>query len=399
MNNLFKFFASGNVDDGGVLVQEFKERVLADGGTFEAENYLRSWIRPNRDLYNRASFLLTPNGYKSGVLYAFKGTDFTGVTRASNGTRINASGTEDLIGLNIPRLDYEHATPTWLNEISTTNLWWNSSTQTIIVIVGRRYTLSFFGTGTVTVTGGLTGTAVGTSNTTKTFLQFANATATTTSVTLTVTGTVFAGNFVNSSITTVGGSIVNTINQPTSHIPTVASNVTRSADNYRLLTLNLFDTPYLCFFDFIFTASTLNTTDGSLFSIELNTSNYVTVRIDSNVILRNAGVFTTILGAGNTDTNRNYGVRNRVLFYHNPITGNATIVTAAFIGGAWNIIRTRSSTLSASQITSFTKLTINNDNIYGGTSTKNKTFAIIKDFSGISNIPAYMQNLATKTSL
>jgi hypothetical protein len=136
-----------------------------------------------------------------------------------------------------------------------------------------------------------------------------------------------------------------------------------------------------------------------LFSIELDTLNYATVRIDSLVQLRNSGTLTNILGAGTSDTNRNYGVRNRVLFYHNPITGDATMVTSAFVGGAWNIIRTLSSNFAASQITTFNKLTLNNDYLYGGTSTKNKTFAILKDFTGISNIPSYMQSLATKTSV
>lgn len=88
----------------------FKNRIAADSGTFEAESCLDSEITRLRNLglYDKASLIITPNGYKISKLYALKpdsGGDLT-FTRASSRTRRNASGLIESLGNNIPALDY-----------------------------------------------------------------------------------------------------------------------------------------------------------------------------------------------------------------------------------------------------------------------------------------------------
>ena len=74
------------------------------------------------NLYNDYKIILTPNGYKAGKLYALKGDDLN-VVRATSATRVNASGLIELVGANVPRLDYTNGTcPTILVEPQRTNL-------------------------------------------------------------------------------------------------------------------------------------------------------------------------------------------------------------------------------------------------------------------------------------
>lgn len=72
--------------------------------------------------YNDASLIITPNGYKAGKLYALKGDDLN-VVRATSATRVNASGLIELVGANVPRLDYSNGScPSILVEPQRTNL-------------------------------------------------------------------------------------------------------------------------------------------------------------------------------------------------------------------------------------------------------------------------------------
>jgi hypothetical protein len=110
----------------------------------------------------------------------------------------------------------------WLYELAATNLLLNNSalsTQSVTV-TAVAHTLSFFGTGTVTLTGVSTaGPLVGTGASNRVSLTF---TPTAGSLTLTVTGTV-----TNAQLET--GAYA------TSLIPTAAASVTRAADNYTFL--------------------------------------------------------------------------------------------------------------------------------------------------------------------
>ena len=76
--------------------------------------------------YNDASLIITPNGVKAVKLYALKGDDLN-VVRATSATRVNASGLIELVGANVPRLDYSNGScPSILVEPQRTNLKINS---------------------------------------------------------------------------------------------------------------------------------------------------------------------------------------------------------------------------------------------------------------------------------
>lgn len=144
-------------------------------------------------LFSGASILLVPSGYKENKLYSIipsGGTgDFTW-TRASNGTRINSSNVIETMGNNVPRLTYEFdSCPGVWVEGSRTNLVSPSDTATTqtITVTSSVHTLSFYGTGNVTLSGATTNTLNGTGVNNRVTLTF---TPTAGSLTLTVSGTV-----------------------------------------------------------------------------------------------------------------------------------------------------------------------------------------------------------------
>ena len=60
-------------------------------------------------LYDDASLIMYPSGYKSGKIYSQKPTDGTGdltFTRASTATRVNADGLIEDVASGVPRIDY-----------------------------------------------------------------------------------------------------------------------------------------------------------------------------------------------------------------------------------------------------------------------------------------------------
>jgi len=135
-------------------------------------------------------------------------------------TRVNASGALELVGANTPRFDYDPNTLALkglLIEETRTNLFLNSllngtnlSTQNVTVSA-TPYTISFYGTGSITLSGAATATITGTgaypTRTTYTFTPTAGT------LTCTVSGTVQyanceAGSFATSFIPTAGSTVV-----------------------------------------------------------------------------------------------------------------------------------------------------------------------------------------------
>lgn len=78
-------------------------------------------------LFDDASLVLTPNGYKASKLYSIKPTSGAGdmvVSRGTTATRVNSAGVIESVAINVPRLDYPPlgGCPSILVEPARTNL-------------------------------------------------------------------------------------------------------------------------------------------------------------------------------------------------------------------------------------------------------------------------------------
>ena len=148
------------------------------------------------------------------------GNNLITFTRASTGTFVDSNGLIQTAASNAPRFDHNPTTGESLGllvEEARTNLLLNSGTLSTqsATVTAVSTTLSFYGTGTVTLTGVSTaGPLVGTGANNRVSLTF---TPTAGSLTLTVSGSV-------NNAQLEAGSF------PTSYIPTTGSTVTRAAD-------------------------------------------------------------------------------------------------------------------------------------------------------------------------
>lgn len=149
-------------------------------------------------------------------------------TRAGTAGYWDASGAQAVEAAGVSRVDYDPATLAvrgLLLEEGRTNLLLNSATLSTqsVSVTAQAYTLSFYGTGTVTLSGASTaGPLAGTASTTRVSLTFTPSAG---SLTLTVSGSVLyaqleAGAYPTSWITTAGTSATRsrdavTLNSPT----------------------------------------------------------------------------------------------------------------------------------------------------------------------------------------
>jgi hypothetical protein len=160
-----------------------------------------------------------PAGATLDLNFMFPGSMPPGITftRASTATYTDASGVIQTAAVNVPRWDYAGgALRGLLIEEARTNLLLNSATLSTqsVTVTAQAYTLSFYGTGTVTKSGAATGALVGTGagqRVTQTFTPTAGT------LTCTVTGSV-----ANAQIE--AGAFA------TSYIPTTSAAVTRAQD-------------------------------------------------------------------------------------------------------------------------------------------------------------------------
>ena len=197
------------------IIASFKNRVINDSGTFEAENDLNTKLNLiGKDLFDSASLVITPNGVKTSKLYAIKPDNGSGdltVVRATTATRVNESGVIVNVPANVARIDYSTGQPAILVEPQRTNLVFPSdiATTQVRAVTAQIYTLSFYGTGTVTLSGAFSGSLVGTGTNNRVSLTF---TPTAGNLTLTVSGSVAnwqleAGSNATSLIKTISGSV------------------------------------------------------------------------------------------------------------------------------------------------------------------------------------------------
>ena len=209
---------------GAVLLFEglyytFKNRVLADGGTF-VENELPT-------ISQDASLVLTPNAYKVGKLYSAVPNDGTGdftVDRNSTATYVDEDGLIKTALVNVPRFDYSSGEAALLVEPRSANLYLNSATLATqnITTTANSYTVSFYGTGTITFSGSYSGSLVGTGTGVRVSKTF---TATEGTLTSTISGTVTDGQ-------------CEKLMHTTSYIPTNGTTETRLLDVIGNSTLN-----------------------------------------------------------------------------------------------------------------------------------------------------------------
>jgi hypothetical protein len=155
--NSAAFIKNRRVSPSVAIANDFKTRVLGDNGIYEGDQHLVSLIRMMRhkDLYDRASLILTPNGYKSGKLYALKPGDGSGdfTFSGGGGSRHNNSGLLAPLSSGTPKIDFANGFPEILLERASSNVLLYSqilSSQTVSLGM-QSYILSFYGTGSVTI--------------------------------------------------------------------------------------------------------------------------------------------------------------------------------------------------------------------------------------------------------
>ena len=149
-------------------------------------------------------------------------------TRGSTATYFDATGTMQTVSGNTPRWDYDpvtHALRGLLIEEARTNVLLNSATlgTQSVTVTAQAYTLSFYGTGTITKSGTAGGALVGTGASQRVSQTF---TPTAGTLTLTVTGSVLNAQLEAGAFAT-------------SYIPTTAAAVTRAQDLCRIPSTNM----------------------------------------------------------------------------------------------------------------------------------------------------------------
>jgi hypothetical protein len=114
------------------IINFFKNRVSADAGVFEAESCLESEVvrLRNLGLWDKASLIITPNGYKAGKMYSILPNNGSGdfsFSRASSKRRRNLFGIIESVSNNVPALEYPIVgCPAISIESQVTKLFWPS---------------------------------------------------------------------------------------------------------------------------------------------------------------------------------------------------------------------------------------------------------------------------------
>jgi len=144
------------------------------------------------NLLDKANILITPTAYSDGKIHSAKPIDATAdldFTRGSAATRVNAEGLIEDVASGLPRIDHTGGEGYILLEPQSTNLYLNSETLSTQnnSTTASSYTVSFYGTGTINLTGAFVGSLVGAGANDRVSLTF---TSTLSTLTSTVSGSV-----------------------------------------------------------------------------------------------------------------------------------------------------------------------------------------------------------------
>jgi hypothetical protein len=220
-------------------------------------------------LGNTPSLVTTPLSYRlaPSLNLQFAGAETLDsritFTRTTTATFTGSDGLIQTAAIDAPRFDYNPVTLApngLLTEEQRINLVLNSATLVtqVVVVAAVAHTLSFYGTGTVTISGTFVGSLVGTgaypTRSTLTFTPTAGA------ITLTVTGSVTLAQLEAGAYAT-------------SYIPTVASQVTRAADNAAMTGTN-FSSWYNPTEGSFYVESQTKTTTGIIFALQASDNTY-----------------------------------------------------------------------------------------------------------------------------
>jgi hypothetical protein len=109
------------------LVAPFKARVLGDTGVFEAETCLENQlsILNNQNIFNIASLIVTPTGYKEGKIHCIvpsNGSADLTVTRETRATRVNAEGLIEAVPYNLLVRSEEFENAIWSIKNTTVSI-------------------------------------------------------------------------------------------------------------------------------------------------------------------------------------------------------------------------------------------------------------------------------------
>ena len=144
------------------------------------------------NLLSKASILLTPTATSDGKLHNIKPNTTTGdfdFTRGTAATRVNSNGVIESVASGLPRIDFTGGTGQVLLEPASTNLFLNSATLSTqdVTTSANVFTVSFYGTGSITLSGTHSATLNGTGTNNRVSLSFTPSSG---SLTCTVSGTV-----------------------------------------------------------------------------------------------------------------------------------------------------------------------------------------------------------------
>lgn len=148
--NFIDFYNKAQVDPIGGLINDYRDRVLNDGGSF-FNPCLRTRLNAELPFENRLN-ILPANGVGVGKVYAFKGSDYT-FTRAGNAYRFNTAGNLVQVGNDVPRINItQSACPQLVIEPQLTNRFTNNQIASGFAIESSFRTLGtpipdYFGTG------------------------------------------------------------------------------------------------------------------------------------------------------------------------------------------------------------------------------------------------------------